>query len=184
MSIYASCSSLRVLEVGCAIRLAMMFERADPFYDQVILGGMTLAIHAIFDPSLQAQKVCEYILRGMAVPGLSPVQQIECAVEGALILQRMGLMRKCALLLYISALMAADMGNMLAADELISKALSIYEIGPCGSTPAGKASMWKNLEATLLASAAMFAQENLDTENCARWAGQCLQLLALEVGIT
>lgn len=101
-SIYSSSNAVKVLEVECHLRIARLLQELKPFL-------------------LQEQMVLEYLMKAIAVQGLSSQQQIDCALEGALICHRLGLRRKYALLLYIASLMTGDLGNREVACELVRR---------------------------------------------------------------
>jgi hypothetical protein len=100
IAIYSTSVVLRILEVEATLRLARVFENASYFYGKEL-------------------KIIEYIMKAISIQGLNDQQQLETALEGAIICYRLGLKRKYCLFLYIAALMTAEIGNYEKADVLL-----------------------------------------------------------------
>ena len=107
ISVYSTSVVLRHLEVECSLRQAIMFERC-------------LLLRQC--PNDYLLRIIEYVMRAVSVPGLNPLQQIECILECAMIFYRLRLTRKYSLFLYIASLMTADSGNYETADHLLIQA--------------------------------------------------------------
>lgn len=58
-------------------------------------------------------------MQAIAIPGLSPMQQIECILEGSLICKRLGLHRKHALFVYLAALISTENNHTSLAYNLV-----------------------------------------------------------------
>ena len=109
----------------------------------------------------------EYIHRVSSIPGLSPVQHLECTLEAVLLCTRMAYNKTAMLFTYIAAMLAADMGNIHMATALVNRCLDLCGSGALDSKEEG---CWYSVKATLLAHLISFYQEMQDTVQCARYA--------------
>lgn len=91
IQIYSKFSVCSVLEADLTLKLARLIE-----------------ILASKDDSEYLTKAVEYVMRAVAVSGLSTLQKIQCLTEGSMILKRLGMTRKYAMLTYIAALMSSE----------------------------------------------------------------------------
>ena len=67
-----------------------------------------------------------YILRAVSVPALTPQQRVEITAQGGIIFRRAGMERKYGLLLYMSALMSSESGNVQVIN-MIDKLLLFFQ---------------------------------------------------------
>lgn len=168
ISVYSSSVVLRILEVECCLRLALMFEMAEPFYDR-------------------EQRVVEYVMRAAAVPGLNTQQQIECTLEGALICYRMGLVRKYALFLYIAALMTAESGNYEMADALLlqtcqqigaTEVLDDFTHMSRDDIDGEKITAWNSIKSSIFTNGIMLAKEAQQSSVSAKFLASLLNIMS------
>ena len=82
----------------------------------------TFAIHLI-----DLCQISVYILRAVSVPALTPQQRVEITAQGGIIFRRAGMERKYGLLLYMSALMSSEGGNVQVIN-MIDKLLLFFSI--------------------------------------------------------
>ncbi|RYY72848.1 hypothetical protein EON63_20325, partial [archaeon] len=61
-----------------------------------------------------------------SIPGLSPVQHLECTLEAVLLCARRAYTKTAALFMYIAAMLAADMGNIQMATTLVNRCMDMY----------------------------------------------------------
>jgi hypothetical protein len=102
LNFYATHVTFKNMELESCFRLAKLYES-----------------QRMIKHPRRLQKLSEYIMRGVAIPGLSARQQLDAVLEAALVCRRAGLFRKQTKLLYIAALMAADQGNYAIASMLM-----------------------------------------------------------------
>lgn len=111
LGLYARNITFAGLEVECSLKLARMYEEA--------------ATAGVPD---REQKVMEFLLRAVSVPGLNRQQQMECTLEAAFICSRMRLHRKYAFFLFLAALFANDSENAVVTHFMMKCALQKYGI--------------------------------------------------------
>jgi hypothetical protein len=101
LQLYSRHVAYSYLEVDLTLRLARLYRDLSP-------GDVDVN-----------DKVLELVMRAAAIPGLNGMQQVECVLEGGLICKQLGLGRKNALFLYISALMSAENNQLPMANDLV-----------------------------------------------------------------
>lgn len=111
LGVYARNIAFAALEVECSLKLARMYEEADAA--------------SVTD---REQKVMEFLLRAVSVPGLNRQRQMECTLEAAFVCSRMNLKRKYAFFLFLAAQFAADSENATVTHLLMKCCLEQYGI--------------------------------------------------------
>jgi hypothetical protein len=157
IAVYSTSVVLRILEVEATLRLARMFEKASYFYGKEL-------------------KIIEYIMKAISIQGLNDQQQLETALEGAIICYRLGLKRKYCLFLYIAALMTAEIGNYEKADLLLmetklrlegdQKSLSLIKSNNLVSTVSEEEEFffaWNTVKSLVYTNGIIVSQEAGDT---------------------
>ena len=102
LHLYSRHVAYSYLEVDLTLRLARLYRDLSPIGD--------------VDTN---DKVLELVMKAASIPGLNGMQQVECILEGGLICKQLGLWKKHALFLYISALMSAENNQLPMANDLV-----------------------------------------------------------------
>eukprot|EP01033_Poteriospumella_lacustris_P010402 gene10402-7397_t len=160
LAFYESHVAFKNMELESCFRLARLYEARVAWHPR------------------RLQKLSEYVMRAVAIPGLSARQQLDAVLEAALVCRRAGLFRKQTQLLYVAALMAADRGHFAIASVLMEHVAAHFGVASDGCSSADDADAgadaadgaaerasrdarngWLSLSLAVLGDAAAVAQE-------------------------